>query len=91
MAHIQPEVIADLSNVLDEIRNIPGMKEKSFAVFYLKSKPFLHFHEKDGSRWADVKTKAGSWKKVIIPFGASAADKKIFLKSVVSLYTSQVK
>ena len=48
MSHIKPELVEDLCNELDTIKTLKGIKEKSFGIFYYKSIPFLHFHNKDG-------------------------------------------
>jgi hypothetical protein len=66
---------------LQEIRKLPELREKSPGVFYFKSIPFLHFHDKDGIRWADVK-KAGDWTRLEIGFAAGAKARRAFLKAV---------
>ena len=85
MAHTTPEMIEDLSQELSVIRKLDGMKEKSFGIFYFKANPFLHFHHKDGKRWADVKTLKG-FQSVPINFSAKLSERRSFLKSVESAY-----
>lgn len=81
MGHTKPEALGDIAAEIATIRALEGLKEKGFAVFYLKSVPFLHFHDKDGRRWAHIKGPDG-WKQLDIPFGAKAGAKAAFLKSV---------
>lgn len=80
-----PDKVKDLEKELSTIAKFENMNRKSEATFYVKSKPFLHFHEKDDRRWADVKTATG-WKEVPIPFGAKASERASFLKTVSKLY-----
>ena len=85
MGHTAFENLKDLSKELAQIRKIENLKEKKPGVFYFKSTPFLHFHDKDGIRWAHLKTPEG-WLKVDLDFQASAKIKQQFLKSVHSAY-----
>jgi hypothetical protein len=41
--------------MLDQLRSVPGLTEKSRGVFYQKSKAFLHFHEDQSGLYADVR------------------------------------
>ena len=59
MAHTKPEDLRDLEQELEALRALQNVREKSKGVFYYKSLPFLHFHDKDGARWADLKLKGG--------------------------------
>ncbi len=81
MGHTRPESIADIARELDSIRGFDAIREKSAGVFYYKSIPFLHFHDKDGVRWADVKTPNG-YRKVGIEFRATAAARRRFVKAI---------
>ena len=82
MGHTKPEDLKDLSTELAEVRKLAGIRENSPNVFYIKSKPFLHFHVRDGVRWADVKTIEGGWARLDIDFEASASMRVKFVKSV---------
>ncbi len=88
MGHIKPELIADLATELAAIRTLPHLKEKKLGVFYLKSTPFLHFHDKDGLRWAHVKTADGEWEKVEVSFGASTSARNSFLKAIKAVHAT---
>ena len=55
MKHAGPKTLDRLEPLLQQIRGLGTLKEKSRGCFYLKSKGFLHFHEHgDGEVWADI-------------------------------------
>jgi hypothetical protein len=91
MGHTKPSDLLDLAKELSEIRTLEGLKEKSPNVFYHKAMPFLHFHDKDGVRWADVKDIDGAWCRLDIDFAASARARSNFLKAVRSAHSSLLK
>lgn len=55
MRHATSETLASLDPLLQRLREITELREKSTGVFYLKSKAFLHFHEDNGKVFADVR------------------------------------
>jgi hypothetical protein len=91
MGHTPADKLKDIKDVLSEIRKWPGIKEKGVGIFYFKSIPFLHFHDKDGARWADVKTKTGWGKPIDLPFDASSIQRRRFLKESGVRYQALVK
>jgi hypothetical protein len=67
VAHCPLELLADLADVLAEVRTWRGVSEKHPAVFYLRREPFLHFHLFPGPRRrADVKGERG-WFQLELP------------------------
>lgn len=83
MAHCPPEKLADIEDVLQALRALPGLTEKKPGIFYIRADGFLHFHIKDGHRWAHVKTgRRGGWDELPLPFDADAAARKDFLAAV---------
>jgi hypothetical protein len=86
MGHTKPEMIRDLARELAAIRGLDRVTEKSPGSFYYKSRGFLHFHDKDGRRWADVKTPTG-YQEIDIEFSADAAARRRFLKAVKDAHT----
>ena len=81
MGHTKPEMITDLARELEAIRGLDRITERSPGSFYYKSAGFLHFHDKDGRRWADVKTPSG-YEEIDIRFSANAAERRGFLRAV---------
>ena len=55
MRHARPEDLDRLEPLLEKLRRLDGMKEKSRGTFYRGSRAFLHFHEHDGGFFADVR------------------------------------
>lgn len=82
MGHAKPDELKDLQTVLSEVRKLPNIKETAKNVFYVKRVPFLHFHTKDGRRWADCKDGKDWGKEMEVPFNAETAAKLYFVKEV---------
>jgi N-acetylglutamate synthase-like GNAT family acetyltransferase len=55
MRHARPEDLDRLEPLLEKLRRLEGMKEKSRGTFYRGSRAFLHFHEHEGGFFADVR------------------------------------
>ncbi len=91
MAHCPPALLDDIADVLADLRQWPGVVEKSPGVFYARRNPFLHFHLiKDGlvdggRRRADVKGRAG-WTSLDLPRPISPAKRRAFLKLLGARY-----
>jgi hypothetical protein len=58
MKHITPGRLDELEALLEELRVIAGLKEKSRGVFYRRSRAFLHFHEDPKGLFADIRDEA---------------------------------
>jgi hypothetical protein len=58
MKHADGAALANLSELLDQIRSKAGIKEKKLGIFYRKSKSFLHFHVDAAGLFADLRTGA---------------------------------
>lgn len=54
MKHAGAEALANVTELLQEIRLRDGIKEKKIGIFYRKSKSFLHFHEDREGLFADL-------------------------------------
>jgi len=52
--HASAQTLQRLSDLLDQIRQRQGLKEKKLGIFYRKSKSFLHFHEDPAGTFADL-------------------------------------
>lgn len=55
MRHARPEDLDRLEPLLERLRRLEGLKEKSRGTFYRGSRAFLHFHEHEGGFFADVR------------------------------------
>ena len=58
MKHARSDALDSLEPLLQEIRLVPGLDEKSRGVFYRKSHAFLHFHEDPSGIHADIRIDA---------------------------------
>ena len=68
-----------LKKIIEEIAGWDAIKEKGTGIFYFRSTPFMHFHDKDGERWAHVKN-GKKWGVLEIPFDAKQTQQKDFMK-----------
>ena len=55
MKHATPQALAQIPELLEQLRAIPGLVEKGPGVFYRKGRAFLHFHEDPAGLFADVR------------------------------------
>jgi hypothetical protein len=89
MAHCPPELLDDLRGVFDELRDWPGMVEKSRGAFYLRRTPFLHFHLFEGGRRrGDIKTGA-DWIEIDLPRPLSQTRVRAFLRELRRRYDAR--
>jgi hypothetical protein len=58
-----------LDPILEGLRALPGLVEVKPGVFYVKRKPFLHFHTSAAARAADVKEGADWGERMELPIG----------------------
>ncbi|PKL75435.1 MAG: hypothetical protein CVV27_15385 [Candidatus Melainabacteria bacterium HGW-Melainabacteria-1] len=82
MAHCPIAQLTDLSALLDALRALPGIREPKPGIFYRRSQGFLHFHLKQGRRWADVRDGKDWGEPLEIPFEADSACQQAFLAEV---------
>ena len=78
MTRIEPSRLADLEDVLGEVRSWAGVDDRGGGTFYLHRKPFLHFHASRQSRRADVRTTHG-WVEIDLPEPLPAGTREHFL------------
>jgi hypothetical protein len=90
MGHANHQDLLDLEDVLRKLRQLPAMSERSPGIFYFKRIPFMHFHTKDGKRWADVKLGKSWGPEIPIPFKSGQRAKQRFLKLVSERHRAQV-
>jgi hypothetical protein len=59
MKHAGPLVLDRLEPLLEQLRRIDGLREKSRGIFYVKSRAFLHFHEDPAGLFVDLRSADG--------------------------------
>ena len=55
MKHAQAAALALLEPLLQQLRALPGLIERTPGSFYFKGKAYLHFHEDPAGQFADAK------------------------------------
>jgi hypothetical protein len=53
--HARPAALDELEPMLEQLRALPGLKEKARGTFYRGSRAFLHFHEDPSGHHVDVR------------------------------------
>jgi len=59
MKHAGAATLDHLEPLLERIRAVGALREKSRGIFYLKSRAFLHFHEDPAGLFADIRAADG--------------------------------
>jgi hypothetical protein len=65
MKHAGAEALALLSELLQKLRNRPGLVERKPGIFYAKGRAFLHFHEDRAGLFADLR-QGGDWLRLAV-------------------------
>lgn len=55
MRHATAATLDELGPLLDRLRGLDGLVERTRGVFYRRSRAFLHFHEDPTGLYADVR------------------------------------
>ncbi|NEQ54820.1 MAG: hypothetical protein F6K11_32645 [Leptolyngbya sp. SIO3F4] len=79
MKHASEKTITALAPLLEQIRPLPGLKEKKPGIFYRKSRAFLHFHEDNDKIYADVRLQEPDFQRFPV---TTQDEQSIFLKTV---------
>jgi hypothetical protein len=64
MKHASQASLAALAPLLEQLRAIPGLIERTPGSFYRRSAAFLHFHEDPAGLFADVKLDLASFERL---------------------------
>jgi hypothetical protein len=77
--------LGDLDDVLREVRKWDGIEDRGGGTFYLKRKPYLHFHVGRDSRRADIRDLEG-WVEFDLPEPLPPAAKRRLLNLLKDVY-----
>ena len=55
MRHARDVDLDRIEQLLDQLRSLDGLTEKSRGVFYRRSRAFLHFHADGADTYADIR------------------------------------
>ena len=86
MGRCRYENLKSLEPAFDQIRKLKDLQEPKPGIFYLKSQGFLHFHEKDGNIWADVRDDNAWGDPLPIPAKVTKTFLNSFVKEVYNRY-----
>lgn len=86
MGRCSYEKLNGLEPAFGEIRKFADIKEPKPGIFYVKSQGFLHFHEKEGDIWADMRNGKTWGKPIEIPAKITKAFLKKFMVQVRKYY-----
>jgi hypothetical protein len=78
MKHAGAAALDQLGDLIAEVRNRGGLREKQPGVFYRKDKAWLHFHEDKAGLFADLRTDA-EWER----FRVSEPDEQAELLAAI--------
>ena len=79
MRHARPEALERLEPLLQELRKLSVLREKSRGTFYRGPKAFLHFHEDPAGLFADVKLAGPEFTRRRV---STAAERRSLLAAV---------
>jgi hypothetical protein len=75
--------VDEVGDILEGLRRLPELDEVKPAVFYVKRKPFLHFHESATIRGVDVRDGKDWGERIELPIGPiSKTTSSKFLREV---------
>jgi hypothetical protein len=72
MRHATPEDLERIATLLDDLRSVDGLTERTPGVFYRRSRAFLHFHADTAGVFADVRLRGDDFER--IPVTSRAAQ-----------------
>lgn len=76
MKHAGEATLNTLSPLLEQIRQVAVLRERTPGAFYLKSSGFLHFHEDPAGIFADLKV-AGKFERFPV---TTSAEQQTFIE-----------
>ncbi len=79
MKHVTPTGLDELDGLLDDLRGVEGLTEKTRGVFYRGSRAFLHFHEDQTGLYADVRLEGAEFERMRV---STKAERKRVLSRV---------
>ena len=79
MKHVTPTGLDELDGLLDDLRGVEGLTEKTRGVFYRGSRAFLHFHEDPTGLYADVRLDGAEFERMRV---STKAERKRVLSRV---------
>ena len=79
--HITPAKLDRIEPLLDSLRGVDGLVERTRGVFYRRSRAFLHFHEDGDDTYADVRLDGDDFERLRV---TTRAEQRVLLSRVRS-------
>ena len=79
MRHARAEDLEAIEPLLEQLRRVPGLTEKSPGTFYRGSRAFLHFHADGDDTYADVKLTTDEFERTRV---TTKAEQRALVASV---------
>jgi hypothetical protein len=79
MKHATSAGLDQLEGVLEDLRDVDGLEERSRGVFYRGSRAFLHFHEDPTGLYADARLDGSEFERMRV---TTKAERKKLLSRV---------
>jgi hypothetical protein len=85
MKHAPAQTLQQLAPLVERLRTLPSLVERSPGSFYHRSSAFLHFHEDPAGLFADAKLDFKVFERRRV---STRAEQSALLKEVVAALTS---
>ena len=85
MKHAGATTLAELSELLEQLRAVPGLVERKPGIFYRGPSAFLHFHEDSAGVFADAKLNGREFERSPV---STLQQRRAFLLAVRSAVES---
>ena len=79
MKHASARTLQQLAPLIERVRALPGLVERTPGAFYYRSSAFLHFHEDPAGLFADAKLDFKAFQRHRV---SPRAEQGAFLKAV---------
>ena len=66
MKHAGAATLERLSDLLAQLRQVPGLVERKPGIFYVKSKAALHFHDDPTGVYADLRLGTADFQRMAV-------------------------
>ncbi len=77
--HASPADLDRIKDLLERLRGVHGLAERTPGVFYRRSRAFLHFHEDPAGLFADVRLSGDEFERFRV---TSRSEQALFLRRV---------
>ena len=85
MKHASAATLERLAPLLEQLRRVVGLIERTPGTFYYRSSAFLHFHEDPAGLFADAKLSSNLFERHRV---STRAEQAALLKAVVGALAS---